>query len=220
MNEDIIYDESDSEKAMNAKKDSKKKARSNIINLIFICFLGPIPPIAVIYYQDVIGDVFAVYFFSIPIFIAIGLGIYINLRIIYLKMKYNTYDVKVSKENIYLPSDRTKAIFSPEFITVHLKDIENIFWNPLDKEEFLITFYQKDSSKEYAPLYISKQLIYSPVKFFKVLKENNVNIDIATEIAFGYFYKKYKNEKKIKGVKWVLNHETPFIHYINSKKPN
>jgi hypothetical protein len=211
----LFYDESNSAKAMRNKKTSKESTRTNFLNLIFICIIGPIPPVLIIYYQEIIGNVFVVYFFSLPIIIAICFGIFINLRLIYLKTKYYTFNVKLFKDKIHLPSDRTKAIFSPEHIIIELKYIEKIFWNPIDNDEFIIVFKQNFPLKELAPLYVNKQIIHNKIRFQKALIKLKVKIDMETPIDFGYLYSKYKKEKKEKGIKWILEDNNPYINFCN-----
>jgi hypothetical protein len=217
-NNEVLYDESSSEIALKTKKEIKKTALKNIINLLFLCIVGPIPPLMAIYYRDLIGNIYVVFFYSAPIIIAVCWGIIIHLRAIYFKTKYLTFDVIIYGDKIILPSDRLIALFSPEYIFIMLKDIDKVYWNPADKKEFIITFIQNNDLKEYAPLYLPKKIIHSPDNFFKVLNKTGTNFDNKKELEFVYFFRKYKEERKNQGVKWVLCSDNPFLKRVKINK--
>ena len=91
-------------------------------------------------------------------------------------------------------------------IIINNKNIDKLYWNtsdPYEKKFFFIIMKQNDPKKMFKPILVEKILIHNEDKFIETLKKLRINIDTITNFSLEQNYQDYKQEKKLKGIRWT-----------------
>jgi len=103
---------------------------------------------------------------------------------------YATFDVIVTSDKIYLPSNRIRASITREYATISLKDIEQIY----QSEDSYVIFFKKRNDISVLPHSFGKELIHEPESFRKTI----------TKIGIWGSYIDHKEAISIFNELWIL----------------